>query len=216
MKTLYIILVVFLAGCEIPQGLEEQTRSPGSGNKSIEKEPGDIRPATIAKTQSAKPLKSFKYIKAYLQDGGNPNVWNLYEGWPLIIGVVKAGRLKDVQALINAGADVTAPHLEGGDTALHYLAWSKSIDPGIQLKIGALLLEGGADVNATNNKGQTPLMFASLQGLTGFVRYLLDSGANPGRLDASSRSAEWYARNYGHTAIAEILRKTLHHYDRIN
>ena len=194
-KPLITILILFLAGCTSP------TETPPGANKTIKIE---VTP-TPSKDSPVMLIRSPNDIKTYLDDGGDPGAKHA-EGWPLLLGAVKAGRLEVVRALINARADVNARHQKGRNTALHYLAWSTSIDTSIQLKIGALLLEAGADVNARNKKGQTALMLASLQGSIEFVRFLLSRSGNPGLFDESSRSAERYARDYGHTDIAELLR----------
>jgi ankyrin repeat protein len=52
------------------------------------------------------------------------------------------------------------------------------------IETGQLLVAGGADVNATNNNGQTALHGAALWGWTKYVQFLADSGAN---LEAKDR-----------------------------
>ena len=122
-----------------------------------------LKPVSTAKIQSTSSIRSTKDLSAYLEKGGDPNARHS-EGWPLLLGAVKAGRLVVVDSLIEAGADVKAKHLKGGGTALHYLAWSDSIESETQMKIAESLINAGADVNARNNKGQTPLMLASARG----------------------------------------------------
>ena len=58
--------------------------------------------------------------------------------------------LEAVQVAVAAGTDVNAVD-EDGNTALHYV-----VDKGFP-SVVAFLTERGADVNATNRRGQTPL-----------------------------------------------------------
>jgi ankyrin repeat protein len=59
----------------------------------------------------------------------------------------------------------------------------------------SLLLDRGADLNATNDAGQTALHAAAMVGANGVVRFLVDRGA---RLDAKN--------SQGRTAREEALR----------
>ena len=45
------------------------------------------------------------------------------------------------------------------------------------------IIDHGADVNAMNNSGQTPLWFACFDGQEDFVKILLDTGADPSITD---------------------------------
>ena len=63
------------------------------------------------------------------------------------------------------------------------------------LEAARLLLDRGADVNAANEAGQTPLHAAAAIGANGVVRFLVERGA---RLDAKTRQ--------GRTPLDEALR----------
>jgi len=68
-----------------------------------------------------------------------------------------------------------------------------------------LLLEAGADVNATQAGGFTPLHQAAAAGRLELVKLLLENGARPdARCDQGKLPAD-YARERGHAAIAEAL-----------
>lgn len=60
---------------------------------------------------------------------------------------------------------------KGGNTALHHLASNKHFNPSLDL-----LCKLGADVNAKNNAGDTPLHYGVFKGKTGT---LLDHGEDP-------------------------------------
>jgi len=72
------------------------------------------------------------------------------------------------------------------------------------------LLEAGADVNATQHGGYTPLIQAAAAGKKEMVQVLVECGA---RLDAKcdqGKTALDYARERGHAEIVKLLEKSLH------
>lgn len=58
------------------------------------------------------------------------------------------------------------------------------------------LVEHGADVNRTNNKGQTALMFAVSHGRTDDVRFLIKNKANLKFVDANKDTLMHHALHY--------------------
>ena len=76
------------------------------------------------------------------------------------------------------------------------------------------IIEHGADVNAVNNKGQSPLWFACADGQESFVKILLDTGAEPNIADKNEDSCL-------HAAISgqcstETIQKLIDHGARVN
>lgn len=71
----------------------------------------------------------------------------------------------------------------GGATALHIAAREKN------LEVAKILVENGADVNAIDNEGWTPLMRASLAADAAFVSYLLEKNADAGALNSANETA---------------------------
>ena len=53
----------------------------------------------------------------------------------------------------------------------------------------AFLLDAGADVNARDHFGDTPLMVACAKGFGGMAAFLLERGADPARKDQEGRTA---------------------------
>ena len=73
-----------------------------------------------------------------------------------------------------------------------------------------LLLEAGADVNATDSAEHfTPVMFAASEGLSPVVELLLEAGADPAMKDIDGDTAAIFARQRGFTALADKLQKLI-------
>ena len=89
--------------------------------------------------------------------------------------LVEAARSRDwdtVALLLQQDLDVDTPQADGA-TALHWTAhWN-------HLEALEALIDAGADVNAENDLGATPLWVACANRNTGIVQRLLAAGANP-------------------------------------
>jgi len=68
-------------------------------------------------------------------------------------------------------------------------------------------LAQGADVNATNDRGQTPLILAIIAGQLHLIGRLLSAGADPLLEDSTGLNAIGWAERKGQTHVAEALRK---------
>jgi hypothetical protein len=101
---------------------------------------------------------------------------------------IEAGDIPRVTQLLNRGARVNALLPDGWPptvsyhrrtTPLHRAVWAK------QTQVAHLLLDCGADVNARDNAGETPLQYAVWVGqgyereMTQIATFLLEHGANP-------------------------------------
>lgn len=96
------------------------------------------------------------YIELYLANGGDPNIRN-EEGESLLHMAVLHHRHFAVKVLINHHADInlTTPN---GLTPLHYAAQIDNSENMIEL-----LIKLGANIDAQDNNGRTPLMQCSVQ-----------------------------------------------------
>src|SRR5688572_26732475 len=86
-----------------------------------------------------------------------------------LIEAVKAGDTKTAAAVLKRKVDVNVAQPDG-TTALHWAVYQDD------LPVVRLLVRAGANVNAANINGMTPLMLASTNGGHDVVRDLLAAG----------------------------------------
>jgi ankyrin repeat protein len=108
-----------------------------------------------------------------------------------LLNAAEAGDLDRVRLLIKQGTPINArsPHIKFGWTPLIAAIYAD------QTNVAHYLVEAGADINLTDNGGETPLMWATSRGDDGvdMVRYLIVHGA------------DLYAKdNYGATAFSYV------------
>jgi hypothetical protein len=123
------------------------------------------------------------------------------DGWPLLHLAAAFADEATSRMLLDAGADVRqVSQTPMRNQALHaMLALSKNAG------VARLLIERGVDVNAAQTAGYRPLHQAAVTGREDLVRMLLDAGADKtARCDRGKTPAD-YARERGHTAVAELL-----------
>jgi ankyrin repeat protein len=75
-----------------------------------------------------------------------------------------------------------------------------------KLEIVKLLLEKGANVNATDLLGQTPLMIAAKEGHLEIVKLLLAKGAAPNAKNSEGKTALDFATKAGRTEVVNLLK----------
>lgn len=78
--------------------------------------------------------------------------------------------LSAVHAFLDSGVDVNARDFFGS-TSLHWVAWNGNTD------IARLLIEHGANIEAENDRDETPIIVAFENGHHNFVRFLQQYGA---------------------------------------
>lgn len=98
-------------------------------------------------------------------------------GWPPLFQAVRGGQIETVKTLLKEGAKTD---LAGSwkHTILHIAAASGLQHPETAPRIFRILVEAGADINATTSSRVTPLHEATLSGSTAIVDLLLEKGAN--------------------------------------
>jgi ankyrin repeat protein len=87
----------------------------------------------------------------------------------------------------------------GGQTALHV-----AVNRGY-IKVCETLLNHLADANIQDTQGFTPLHIAARKGLTEIAKMIVSRGANVDLKDFQGKTAQYWAKEYKHDDIVEIL-----------
>ena len=146
--------------------------------------------------------------------GIGSNKWKRPRSGPTLKGVVAScrdgiGMKRPVNAALCVVMSLAAfAHLPGcnqtrdvlRDMTIHEAA------AGGYIETAALLLDRGADVNAKNERGWTPLHLAVRRGYTETAALLLDRGADVNAQDKDGETPLHWATVLGHTDTAELLR----------
>ncbi len=115
-----------------------------------------------------------------------------------LIEAVKQGDGAAVHSLLDRGAAVNAPEIDG-TTALH---WAVHRDDG---DIASLLIDAGADVTAVNRYGVAPIALASLNGSAPMLARLLVAGADANRAQPEGETALMTAARTGQVESVRLL-----------
>ena len=169
----------------------------------------------------------------FLEEKGGKNIFDEETAKELgkkLIEVCANGEKKDVEELIDMGADVHQKD-EDGKTALMraslygykevvelliqngadvnqkdkygWTALMKAIRGGYK-EIAEVLIKAGADVNQKNEDGWTALMFASYYGYKEIVEMLIKSGADVNDKNVNGYTALMFASAEGHKEILDV------------
>jgi uncharacterized protein len=109
---------------------------------------------------------------------------------------VERGDQAIVRSLLQQGADVNAPGVDGS-TPLHRAVLAD------RLEVANLLVKAGARVAATDRYGVTPLTLACINGDAKMIRLLIEAGADPNGLDSAGEPALMTAAR---TGVPDALR----------
>lgn len=111
----------------------------------------------------------FEYL---LAQGGKIDVVDIFGQQPLQRNA-KCSCEKGVRMLLDAKADVDFKDEKWGMTALHYGATTNA-----NTHIAQMLLDSGADINAKDDSGSTPLFTAAFQSKRNILKFLVEKGAD--------------------------------------
>jgi len=124
------------------------------------------------------------------------------DGWTALHLAGFFGRADAVDALLAAGADVRARSTNShANTPLHAAAAN-----GGDVRIITALLAHGADANALEPAGYTPLHLVAERGDLALVELLLAHGADAGARTREGRTPLQTAESKGHAVVARRLR----------
>jgi ankyrin repeat protein len=186
--------VAYTASRPVDARLLRALLEQGAGQNDANR--GDLRAALDA-TSSADDTGAMELLIAH----GAP-VNGIGSSRPPLIWAAYSSRSDVVTLLLRHGADVRW-RWTAGTTSLH---WAASAPQGSDPMI-AQLLAAGADVDAKDSNGETPLMYAVEAGPRN-VRLLLRHGANPAIRDRNGDTALDHARRTvspNNKAIARLL-----------
>jgi ankyrin repeat protein len=139
-------------------------------------------------------------IEALLvQDPQAVNAWSDDGFQPLGLAAF-FGRPEAAALLLARGGEINTPARNAFQVmALHAALAGPAPD------IARSLIAAGADVNAHQQGGVTPLQEAAVNGRIDLVRLLLEHGADVLAKDDQGRTAADWARTRGHPEVAEFL-----------
>jgi ankyrin repeat protein len=106
-----------------------------------------------------------------------------------------------VETLLGAGAKVNGPQGYAGETPLTLAARG----PSDMERITVMLLDAGADVNATNEYGLTALMDATHRQPAVVIEMLIKRGAEVDTRDHQGRTALQFAAERGNVEAVRVL-----------
>lgn len=136
-------------------------------------------------------------LEAFSHDGFTPLQMASYFGQPEVVSMLLA-RGAEIGPASRNPMKVTALHA----AAAHHREARAEANV-------TLLLEQGADPNAVQEGGFTPLHAAAQNGFAGMARRLLDAGADPAAATDQGRTALDFAREKGDPVLADLLADAL-------
>jgi uncharacterized protein len=126
-----------------------------------------------------------------------------FDGWKdknqKLIDASGAGRLKKVKGLLDSGADVHAREQMTSFSALELAAM------GEHTEVIRALLQKGANVDARDRVGYTPLIRAAQAGHAEALKLLLEKGADPNAKQSAGLTALMEAAGAGHANVVRLL-----------
>ena len=132
-------------------------------------------------------------------------------GTELISEAVSHGRANLIAPLVRAGADIKARKVwvsfgrNMAEQTVHNMPLIEAL--GQEPRMTRVLLEQGADPNAPNSQGVTPLLAAAQAGKSEATRLLLAHGAKVDETGTMRHTPLYYARRHNFTEVAALLQQ---------
>lgn len=138
-------------------------------------------------------------LAAYLGDPAQVNAY-AHDGWTPLHLAAFFGRRGAAERLLAAGAALDAVSRNPlRNTPLHAAVAGGHVD------LALLLIEAGADVNATDAGRHTPFHLAAEAGYVPVARALFERGADAHAVDAEERTPLARAAVKGHAEIVDLI-----------
>jgi ankyrin repeat protein len=152
---------------------------------------------------SKEKITDSKYVKSRLDAGLHPDTINdqTTNQDYLLTFAVRHHAIETVALLLESGAAVDVR-----STGLHKTPLFQAAFEG-DMEIVELLVEAGADVNATDDLGNNVLREAILAKRTGVVEHLLEAGCNPDHRNVDGKSMRDIAIQYGTEEIKSLMKR---------
>lgn len=133
----------------------------------------------------------------------NPALVNSYsyDGWTALHLAAHFGQTEAARALMEHGADIALR----SRNPLDNMPLHAAVAGGEHVELVQLLLHHGADPNATQHGGYTPLHETAQNGFFTVTRLLLESGADASIRTSDGKTARQLAEEQGHTELAALL-----------
>jgi ankyrin repeat protein len=161
------------------------------------------QPKDVSKLLQAAGHGKLDLVNDLLTQGLPVNATN-HVGCTALMSASASYRADVVLFLLRSGADV-AVRTTDGQTALHTAVGSSPSMPDKQKECVRMLLEHGAEIDAQDKNGISPLMNAAWFGCTLAVSELLRHGASVSLRNNQGRTAEDLARNKNQPEVIRIL-----------
>ena len=144
-----------------------------------------------------------------LKEGANPDALD-QKGWRVLSQAANLPATDIVQALLAAGANVNVTDVDGSTPLIHAACADRRLQASVEtwrLQNVRILLQNGADVNATNKRGLSALHYAAHLGVGSVNKVLLDAGADPNAKSVDGRTPVDMAREKGYEEIVSLLKE---------
>ena len=142
-------------------------------------------------------------VKAIVAKGENVDS-RTKDGFTPLHLAVKFGKHELVEALLGLGANLQLKAIRGGETALHLATLVRDGQDCVDL-----MIRSGADVDALDNNGETPLHFAARANNTKAIELLLNDGA---KIDLQNQQGENVLHVCVRESSLELIRDVIIHH----
>ena len=157
---------------------------------------GSPPPIVIASTRG-----DIGVIQQLIDAGADPNGADT-RGRSALVAAISKSHHDAMKLLIEAGADVNLPESSPGRSPLQLV-----IDEAPSIRSMEILLNAGADINQTDQRGESALASAAFMNRSDALQLLLERGADLGVVNNQGISPLEWARRQGNHNIIELLRR---------